>query len=420
MKKHILTLLILVFTLTSCNLFQPKENTNSTATFDEEAVTYKYSIAEDEKEYVLSIPVISLDEQEELEFTNIYSLNPLQQPEGSIGLVSSNLYQNDGIALEVKDLLYDIARYGFGFYQLTAQGAEKLADLGNVLDLQEEDFTYYHGDIYQPLNHDDPQEVKWYLATQLLIWEQLLNPETEEAFDIQFEIDVSQEKAEIQYLLDHASDLEPDFGGSIQTLNDKDIDEEKIFSFTDSNQTLHNYSLHVEPGIDLISNEEYTLETRVTKEAESLEITFAPLYELPNQDSYYFSSVKNYGYFSIGNDRMAQRLKKLTFKLYNPIANIKLHINTSDVTNNTVHLAGAKYQISQDIDFKYATDSTESTASEFARFENLSPGNYYLRQVQAPEGYVLNQEEPQQINIEAGISEKTIPFMVSPEMTPSE
>ncbi len=420
MKKKLLAIILIALALSGCGLFKQKEKTDTTATFNEEQPTYKYSIEGDDTEYFLSIPTITLDADDSLTFNTVYSLNPLQQPKKSIGLIATKFYQNDETPMEAKDKLYDIARFGLGYYELSEEGYEKLKSTGVEASLKSEDFQYFHGDSFKPLNHENQQDVKWYLATQAIIWEHLINPDTEEPFKINFELDITEEKAEILRLLNHPDTLKPNFGGTIQTIQKKDIENEKVFTFTDSSANLHNFDLVVSSGLELVEQEKNTIKVKVVEAKDDLEITFQPRYRLANDESYYFSSSQNYGYFTIGNDRLGQRAGRLTFKVFNPITNIKLFINTTDVTNSTVHLAGAKYQLSTDKDFTYASESTVSTKNEFAKFENLSPGIYYLRQIQAPEGYALNQEEPQKLEIEVGISEKTIPFHVSPEMTSTE
>lgn len=420
MKKQIIVFLVLLMILTGCGMFQAKEKTDTTATFSDDSPTYKYTIEGDDKEYELSIPEIKLDDDDELTFNNVYSLNPLQQPKGTIPLVSSKFYQNDGTPMEAKDRLYDIARFGYGYYELTLDGYTKLKEEGLNTNLSAQDFQFHHGDSFVELDYENEQDVKWYLATQALLWEQLVNPDTLEAFKINFEMDILAQKAEILRLVDNPEHLKPNFGGTIQSLNEQDIEKEKVFTFTDQSANLHNFDFIVSDGLEIIEHQEHTIKVKVLKDKEKLEISFKPRFVLENNDSYYFSSNKNYGYFAIGNDRLTQRYSKLSFKVFDPITNIKLYVNTTDNTNNTVHLAGAKYQLSTDTDFAYSFESTVSSATDFAMFENLSPGKYYLRQLQAPTGFVLNQEVPQEIIIEAGISEKTIPYHVSPLMTPAE
>lgn len=402
MKKTIVSLITLLL-LTACG---SSDSTPYQLKTDEAYTTYTYTIDDKETEYTLTIPLLEAkDDQVQLSHQPIYSLNPKVEFKAGRGLTQSTFYKNDDVDTFTKDRLYNYAYYGFGFWYLNASGLKKVET--NAL-LNKNDYEVLYGDFYHENDFNNQDYIKYYLATQELIWESMTNEETGEPYKIQFQdIDVTNEKSQILETQKEYSKT-PFFNGSVINVSDEQLAAKENYELEDANAVLGRYQIEASKDIELLTSDKpNTLSFKLNDVSRNTKIKFIPQFKIKDEISQVYSSNDGISYLSIGQERANNMVAALHFEKTTNENSINLAITTYD-DETKVEIFGAQYQISTGPDFLTPIESTVSENGVPALIEKLAPGTYYIQQIVAPEGYALNQQV-EEIKISNSIQEMTYP-----------
>lgn len=360
---------------------------------------YKYQVDGETK--TLYIPsIVNKDTQVA---TLVYSLNPKIE-NGNYGVNSANFYRNDEIDPALKDKIYNYALYGYGYHQLNQGGKEKVM---NKEALSPEDYSICFGDTYNSTNINNEDYIKYYLATQELIWESINNSSTNNHFDISF-IDVDLEKEKKEILNTYVSKQNtPYFNGTVQSVTKKDIDSQKVFKLTDKNKVLQNYDITSSPNIDVMGVDGNDVSFKVKFLGEG-KINFVEPFKIVQNETVILRSNHQISYLLIGSDRL--NLKSSSLLITNPDTTNKvtLQIKTFDAAQNT-ELIGAIYQVADNDQFVDAKETTVGLSNAPSQLNDIKPGTYFIRQKKAPEGYQAN-NKIEKIEITAGVNNLVIGF----------
>lgn len=408
MKKILLLWCALMLVLVSC---QTKKEYPAQLAFEKDQTTYKYSVNGDTKKtYELKIPTIMDKEGKVLPI--VYSLNPIIENKNELGLTPATLYKEDDIDVKFKNTIYLYALYGFGFWRLNASGNEKVA---NNLPLTVSDYEILHGDVFHNSEINNQDYVYYYLAAQELIWEMIVDLNTSEPFGIEFEgVDLKPFKQEILDRLVDANET-PYFNGTVYNLSSEEIAAQSTISLADEKQVLNRFEVSASEGIEIVSVEENVLSFKVNQLSSNSKISFIPRFKMAEPISKIYSSDENISYLVIGADYLQNNVSALHIESVTNSQTLKLLISTYD-SDTKQEIFGGQFEISTGPDFLNPIKSTLSNENVKASISDLSPGTYYIQQVVAPEGYELN-STVEKITIEAGITEKDVPFLNKVQVT---
>lgn len=398
--KKIIPLLAILLVISGCT---QSINSDHSVVSDHQQTAYQYTIGNDEKLYTLYIPHLqSQDEVTQSMTPVIYSLNPLVENKENAPAEQSTFFKNDNVNTLIKDAIYKTALYGYGFWDLNEQGINKEA---NNEKLTAADYNVVYGDVYHPeteINNDN--YVNYYLATQELIWEKLINPDTNLPYNINFvDIDVSKEK---ETILSNISEYEktPFFGGSVINTNAERIKEP--FSLVDQFGVLSRFNIVSSDNITINpTQEDNQLNFTVSTLKRDTKIQFIPKFKILNDISKVYST-KDGSYLSIGQERAHNLVSNLYIEEETAENTINLIIKTVDIDSKQ-EIFGAEYILSTGPEFLDPTTSN-TVDNTYAIFEKIPVGTYYLQQTKAPEGYILNQEV-EVIRVTSGIAEFSYP-----------
>lgn len=401
--KKLTILLIALLTLTSCF---GSEDTPYSLRKDDSFSTYQYKISSQEEPLTLTIPLLKSNDEEVTPSTMpIYSLNPIVEYKDGRGLNNSTFYKSDDVDTFTKDRIYNFAYYGFGFWYLNDSGVSK-SESGSLLN--KNDYALLFGDFYHNTDFNNQDYIKYYLATQELIWETIVNPETGNPYQVEFiDVDINKEK---QQILDAQAEYGkvPFFNGSVINVSAEDLASPEPYQLTDTNGVLSRYTIRTSEDVELLPHEDPNVLTFNLKGVDrNTKIDFIPQFKINQEFSQVYSSNDNVSYVSIGQERATNMISNLHFEKQTAANSINLVITTYD-DDTKVEIYGAQYQVSTGPEF--LTPSTTTVAEEGlpALLENLVPGTYYIQQIVAPEGYALNQQV-EEISISGGIMEMTYP-----------
>lgn len=400
MKKLIL-LIAAIFLLASC---QTEDPTPHKLSIDKDKTSYQYKVSGVEDEFTLYIPQLKTEDEEQAE--PIYSLNPLIENKDGRKLTNSTFYKNDDVDTFTKDRVYNFARFGFGFWVLNDSGKTK--QQANT-PMTKDDYTLLFGDYYHQNDLDNQDFIKYYLATQELIWESITNPETGKTFQVDFtDIDVSEEKAQIREAQKEYGEG-PFFGGTVMNVSQERLDEGTPFNLTDSHGVLDRFEIKATSDVEILESQEpNVLSFNLTGVSRNTKIEFVSPFKIKQEISQVYSSKDNVSYLTIGQDRSLVTTTSLHIEQETKSNTINLAIKTYDIETK-LEIYGAQYHVSTGPEFLDPITTTVSEEGLPALLENLATGTYYIQQIQAPEGYALNQEV-ETISIKSGVQETTYPF----------
>ena len=412
MKKLTLILVILLL-LIGCSTNKEKLDSDSQVSFSESiTATYTLPAEEDEEieELTYRLPEISaLNEEGEPTGNALqaYSLTPTSDfsEEDPIALASENFYAVNDVSDEQKDRLYWIAYYGYGYYELNESGLTKVA---NQESLTAEDYLIFHGDFSNTT--DLAADINWLLAAQELIWESQLN-EDGNPYGASFTTDLSSYKAEILQLVNATYQNVPNFGGSVITVQQSDIDSQSVYTLTEENGILHQFNINTTDDLELVSVEGNTIQVKLLNYVDDLAISFSRLERFDATDSLVYHDVDNQGYITFGNSRLKTLASKFHFEMNENLVGVSLSVTTIDQADSNNILYGGQYELADDVDFTInLIKSTLSEEGVNARFDNLTGKKFFMRQIVAPEGYALS-EEIKEITVPANVSKLSITFV---------
>ena len=402
--KKIKALFVVMLLLAGC---QSAVSTPYTLNVNEESNQYEYTISGDDETYTLSIPTIDTNQEEVQEVTGpIYSLNPRVTNESGRGLTNSTFYKNDDVDTNTKDRVYNYAQYGYGFWVLNDAGQQKAQ---SNAQLSESDYEVVYGDFYHDSSINNEDYIKYYIATQELIWETIVNPDTDAPYQIEFvDIDTAEVKEEILSTQQEYSKT-PFFNGSIMNISNERLSQDEPFELEDQHNVLNRFEIQASENIELLESEESNkLRFNISEVDRNTRISFIPQFKNDKEFSEVFSSQDNVSYLSIGQERALSMASNLFIESTSQTNTINLVISTYDIDTKT-EIFGSQYHVSTGPEFLSPVETTVSEEGYPALAENLAPGTYYVQQIVAPEGYVLNQEV-ETITIGGGIQETVHPF----------
>lgn len=402
--KKTKALFVVMLLLAGC---QSAVSTPYTLNVNEESNQYEYTISGDEETYTLSIPTIDTNQEEVQEVTGpIYSLNPRVTNESGRGLTNSTFYKNDDVDTNTKDRVYNYAQYGYGFWVLNDAGQQKAQ---SNAQLSESDYEVVYGDFYHDSSINNEDYIKYYIATQELIWETIVNPDTDAPYQIEFvDIDTAEVKEEILSTQQEYSKT-PFFNGSIMNISNERLSQGEPFELEDQHNVLNRFEIQASENIELLESEESNkLRFNISEVDRNTRISFIPQFKIDKEFSEVFSSQDNVSYLSIGQERALSMASNLFIESTSQTNTINLVISTYDIDTKT-EIFGSQYHVSTGPEFLSPVETTVSEEGYPALAENLAPGTYYIQQIVAPEGYVLNQEV-ETITIGGGIQETVYPF----------
>ena len=255
-----------------------------------------------------------------------------------------------------------------------------IRDVG--INVTESDWDYITKAAYFGYGHSDRTDLKWYVATQFLIWDYLLedigevyfiDPLTEEPIT-KYEEELSTLKTDIA-----TANITPDFGAI-----DYNVLYNETLSLTDSNQVLDRFRLSYDNRSINADANGNTLNLSFNKTGSyridivyNLDTNKHPLIFYDGKTQ----AVMRRGYFSFTNTYIDLNIR-------NPQVTAKKESSTSI----PLSLKGAEYNLYYESDLTnvYRTFTTNKKG-EFL-MEDLEPNNYCLKETKAPYGYKLNPE----------------------------
>ena len=95
-------------------------------------------------------------------------------------------------------------------------------------------------------------DINWLLAAQELIWESQVD-EDGNPYGATFTTDLSSYKAEILQLVNATYQTVPNFGGSVITVQQSDIDAQTVYTPTEENGILHQFNINTTDDLELVS-----------------------------------------------------------------------------------------------------------------------------------------------------------------------
>lgn len=415
MKKLILGLLLFLL-LVSCQ--QQGETIESDAQVTlSDTITAQYTLPNDDEdeeqeilEFAYRLPEITtLNDDNEPTGNAIpaYSIDPTFDFENSEPTVleAHNFYAVDELDTAIKDRLFWIAYYGYGYYELSESGLSKLE---TQEELTQEDYVVFHGDFDN--NHNLDNDINWYLAAQELIWESF-SDEDGNPYEASFKTNLSSYKEAILALVNTTYQTIPQFGGSVITINQSDVDNQTIYDLSDQNQKLHLFNVFPPKGLEILNIDNYDIEVQLLDYTDDLALSFVRHDRFESHDSTIYHNIDNQRFITFGNSRLATLATKFHFEMDDNLVGVSLSITNIAQEDSNIILYGAQYEIADDIDF--STNVVKSTVSEEgvnARFNNLTQETFYLRQISAPEGYGLS-EEIKEVSVPTGASKLSITFV---------
>ena len=261
----------------------------------------------------------------------------------------------------------------FGAYQYLDMIPE---DLG----ITEDEWNYLRTIAYYGYGYQDRTDIKWYAATQFIIWDYLLK-DTGEIYFVDSnnqKIDLLQEEIDtIQFDVDHHN-LMPSFLEQDEII---DVELGDTLTFIDEYGILDDFEM------------DYT-NVEVKREGNEVTITFL-----------------DPGYQTVGFWRHLDKLKtpRIFYSPSNqsvmakgiisrPYEQLKFNVDFPTLTltkkgneESLLSLAGAKYGIYYEDGVHYQT--IETNEDGIAYLEEIHLGKYYLQEIEAPYGYEVNDEK---------------------------
>ena len=261
----------------------------------------------------------------------------------------------------------------FGAYQYLDMIPE---DLG----ITEDEWNYLRTIAYYGYGYQDRTDIKWYAATQFIIWDYLLK-DTGEIYFVDSnnqKIDLLQEEIDtIQFDVDHHN-LMPSFLEQDEII---DVELGDTLTFIDEYGILDDFEM------------DYT-NVEVKREGNEVTLTFLdPGYQTVGfwrhldklKTPRIFYSPSNQSVMAKGI--ISRPYKQLKFNVDFPT----LTLTKKGNEDSLLSLAGAKYGIYYEDGVHYQT--IETNEDGIAYLEEIHLGKYYLQEIEAPYGYEVNDEK---------------------------
>ena len=261
----------------------------------------------------------------------------------------------------------------FGAYQYLDMIPE---DLG----ITEDEWNYLRTIAYYGYGYQDRTDIKWYAATQFIIWDYLLK-DTGEIYFVDSnnqKIDLLQEEIDtIQFDVDHHN-LMPSFLEQDEII---DVELGDTLTFIDEYGILDAFEM------------DYT-NVEVKREGNEVTLTFLdPGYQTVGfwrhldklKTPRIFYSPSNQSVMAKGI--ISRPYKQLKFNVDFPT----LTLTKKGNEDSLLSLAGAKYGIYYEDGVHYQT--IETNEDGIAYLEEIHLGKYYLQEIAAPYGYEVNDEK---------------------------
>lgn len=264
---------------------------------------------------------------------------------------------------------------------------EIYSDYLSVLKLTDEQWDKINLYAYYGYGYGNHTDSKWYSITQVLIWRTIL-PELNIGFTkyLNSSIDdnlFKEEINELEYLVSNHNVI-PSF-----------VDEEVVLSvgdsvvLVDSNNVLDEYGIGYPNTLD-INRENNSLEI-IGNEVGLYNIGFEKIAKFSNANPIvYFSSYSQNTFTSDGIDPVMAILDVEVVS--GNLTILKLDkLTTTNKPSGDASLYGAKYGI-YDSDNNYLDYVLTNEQGE-AVYDNLPIGDYYIQELEAPEGYLIDTEK---------------------------
>ena len=343
--KKITLLLASLLILVGCSSKAPIANDASLKINSNDQ--YTYTLGDEDKEYIYNFYTVEMDEQSLIAF----GFNPdFTTKEEITTLAKQNFYRVNEISTSDKDDIYRYTLEALGLYDASG---------------------------------DD----KYLVAAQKMIWE------TQVDTPIVFNIDLATHISDIKAAIENANRHVVNFNGSVITISPEDVEAQRQFTLTDRNGLLPLFEVVTDPNLEIVSIEEDTLSVKLIGYQDDLSISFIRQTNLNSPTTYEFNDSKDNRFLTLGSDRLSGIAQKFHFEMNDSLVGTTLNIVNIDQDNINTILFGGQYELADDIDFtKNVIQSSVSTNGVHARFENVTTGKLYLRQISAPEGYTVSDE----------------------------
>ena len=257
---------------------------------------------------------------------------------------------------------------------------QDLSKISHDLGITNEDWNYLRTIAYYGYGYRDRSDIKWYAATQFMIWEYLLEGKGEIYFVdqnnqkidlLKEEIDAIKKDLEIHKLmpsfLENASLQEVKIGDTLTYIDENHILEDFRVTVSDIDYKIEGNKLTLTfdtPGYQMIG---------FKREMGTLAIP--KIFYSPSNQAVMGKGIVNRNY------------QRLEFQVSLPSFTLKKKSNEE----SSLSLEGAKYGIYYENGNLYQTIVTDSKGEAF--LEEIPLGKYYLQEIEAPYGYCLNDEK---------------------------
>ena len=296
--------------------------------------------------------------------------------------VSMNKYMYQLVNRTTGELVYCIEP-GESLKDGNAKAYQIIEDLDLVYDIDRADWEYLRLLAYFGYGYQDRTDIKWYVITQFLIWDYILDGIGEVAFlDVNAKrVDLYREEIEaIHEDIEHFLLLPSFLDNSYDERISIELFEEIVF--TDTNHVLDEVKITVENGEYEIIGDEIHLYFNYPGTSR---VTFARTTNLTDFPKIFYSAssqaVMNRGFFNAPVDSLVFEVEPASLTL----------IKTSTEESH-LPLENAKYSIYMTEDNNFYHDLV-TDENGIAYLEDIYPGKYYLIEESAPYGYKLNSEK---------------------------
>lgn len=253
--------------------------------------------------------------------------------------------------------------------------------------LSNEQIEYIRSISYFGFGYEGHDDYKYYMAAQELIWEYLSDTEVEWSCELgmdgpRINIDFYKDKIlELRNLYNKELNFEW-FDEQTFAINDKIV-------LTDNNNILFDYEVVSSKYSDVsIDGDKLIIKVGNVIDEEQIELRKKKYYDYDSSLYYYDNSQR-----LISNGNYKEIRENLIFNISGITLNVQvldkdLGINSS---SGEASLEGAIYELYNEVGDLIGNYKTDDKG--FFKVDNLPSGNYYIKQIKASEGYLINEEK---------------------------